>query len=139
MRLIAEVTRYEVKQACLLPNVAIGGHTVALLHARGAEEFTQRGRTLKLVGRIFNQARERDVPGVGNVTTTRHLTSFRAGVKFPRPRIENHYARLAQVSANPGRIHYKFRVRMRREVPGFGFAQVRGHWLAFRAPRRQSA
>ena len=120
MRFIAEVPRDEVEQGGLLSDVAIRRDAISRFHARAVEEFTKSGRAFELVRWILNQARERNVPGVGNMTGARHLSRFRAGVKLLRSGIENHYSRLAQIRLDPFRGNHEFRVRARGERPGLG-------------------
>jgi hypothetical protein len=49
MRIITEVSRNKVEQACLLPDVAIRRQGVAGLYARCVEELSQRCLTFEFI------------------------------------------------------------------------------------------
>ena len=56
MSVVAEIASNEIKQARLLADVAVGRHSVVLLHPSRVEELVQRLGTLEFIVCLLDQA-----------------------------------------------------------------------------------
>src|SRR5918993_710019 len=112
--LVACITRRQIKQAGLLPDVAVRDDAVARLDAGIGEELCDRLARLEH-SLLIDHRRERDVAGARDMSGPR-LTAALAVVEVRRAGIENLHTRLVEVRVHEVAVHDDRRAHTWREL-----------------------